>query len=155
MEECNPQSPFGIFVDTKTPTRVEKKVSFVTSDNETVEISRNLCNLSGTMKNILDVVEENRTIPLPNVSAPILKKIVEFMVKYDRLSADETSAMDITEEASGCDSVSHKKVTAWEVEYTDIDLKMLSQLMMVCLFTSVIAAYTTHRAPTTWRFPLS
>ena len=57
----------------------EKLVSLVTSDGQTFKINRAVACTSITVKNMLeDIADTEAAVPLPNVTAKIMQKVVDF-----------------------------------------------------------------------------
>ncbi|KAI9226738.1 MAG: E3 ubiquitin ligase SCF complex, Skp subunit [Piptocephalis tieghemiana] len=54
-------------------------VKLITSDNQTFEVEKKVAERSILIKNILeDIGESDQAIPLPNVSGPVMKRILEY-----------------------------------------------------------------------------
>lgn len=62
-----------------------KTISLLSKEGECFEIPREVCQLSNLLAGMLqedDDADEVQELPLPNVSAPILSKIVDFMLAF-------------------------------------------------------------------------
>ena len=103
------------------------KISLQSSDNETIEVERAVAERSVLIKNMIcDLGEENITeaIPIPNVNAAVLKKVIEWCVHHQ--NDPEKSADD--------ESDSRKKSTEieeWDQKFMQVDQEMLFEIILV------------------------
>ena len=59
-----------------------KSVFLVTSDSEKFEVPIEIAIMSKLLKEMVDQTEEAQEIPIPDVSTPILSKVIEFLKNY-------------------------------------------------------------------------
>ncbi len=66
----------------------DRKVTLISQSMESITLSGSVAELSETVKSMMveneDAEEEDRQIPLPNVTLPVLTKVVAFCEEYKR-----------------------------------------------------------------------
>jgi S-phase kinase-associated protein 1 len=103
------------------------------SDNENISVERSVAERSILIKNMVgDLGEEAMTepIPIPNVNAAVLKKVIEYCTHHK--DDPETK----TEE----DADSRKKSTEideWDQKFMQVDQEMLFEIILVSLLSKV------------------
>ncbi|KAI8319826.1 E3 ubiquitin ligase SCF complex, Skp subunit [Martensiomyces pterosporus] len=80
-------------------------VKLISAEGATIEVERSIIEQSGLIRNMLeDINDTDDPIPIPNVSGPILTKIIEYCTHHrndplKRLPPKGTAANDSSEEA--------------------------------------------------------
>jgi S-phase kinase-associated protein 1 len=106
----------------------DSKLILQSSDNENIPVDRAVAERSILIKNMVgDLGEENITepIPIPNVNAAVLKKVIEWCVHHQ----------GDPEKAADDDSDSRKKSTEieeWDQKFMQVDQEMLFEIILVC-----------------------
>ena len=105
------------------------------SDNEVFEVPRSVIRLSNTVNTLLqdlgvDENEENgEIIPVPNVSAPILKKVIAWCTNHrDDPPAPEDN--DAREKRTD-------DIPSWDVEFLKVDQGTLFELILAANYLDI------------------
>ena len=120
-------------------------VTLISSDGEAFVVEPSVAQLSGTIKNILDDIEDpgNRvTIPIEPVSGGILAKVVEYCKKQ---AAHEKALQAITDTQSKEDKSTReesmkeeeRQMKAYGKEFTTTDQKTLFDLILAANFLDI------------------
>ena len=98
---------------------------------EVFEVSREIAELSSTISNIIvDVGEIDSPIPLGNVSAPILKKVIEYCKHYHETSVAGTGEDKKDEKRSD-------DISAWERDFCNVDQPVLFELILAANYLDI------------------
>jgi hypothetical protein len=89
--------------------------------------------------------KEEKEIPLPNVKAAVLKKVVEYMTYHvDNLPKEIEKPL----KSANMSEV----VPKWDADFVDVDQELLFELILVCCTLSLCAP---HPPPSTLSPPLT
>lgn len=113
----------------------QKKLILQSSDNEDISVDREVAERSVLIKNMIgDLGEEalSEAIPIPNVNASVLKKVIEWCNhhKTDPPQANED------------DSDSRKKSTdidEWDQKFMQVDQEMLFEIILAANYLDIKA----------------
>lgn len=95
--------------------------TFITSDNQKVELPKSVIEMSETIKNMFNVLGEiNECIPLPNVNKDTLLLIIEFCDKYHN-----------------CDIPEMNKFSDWDNNFFNLPNHELFDLVMAANYMEV------------------
>ncbi|GAA5821159.1 hypothetical protein JCM11251_004491, partial [Rhodosporidiobolus azoricus] len=115
------------------------KVTLTTSDSESFEVERDVANRSVLIKNMLEgkstslrayVGESDQPIPLPNVSANVLKKVLEWCEHHKK--DPEPLAEDLDD--------SRRKTTEildWDAKFIQVDQEMLFEIILAANYLDI------------------
>jgi S-phase kinase-associated protein 1 len=110
-------------------TETTSTLTLQSSDNENITVERTVAERSVLIKNMVgDLGEEAMTeaIPIPNVNAAVLKKVIEYCTHHK--DDPETKAEE--------DADSRKKSTEideWDQKFMQVDQEMLFEIILVRL----------------------
>lgn len=113
----------------------ESKLTLQSSDNETMEVEKSVAERSILIKNMCsDLGDEAMTeaIPIPNVNAAVLKKVIEWC----RHHKDDPPATNED------DSDSRKKTTdidEWDAKFMQVDQEMLFEIILAANYLDIKA----------------
>lgn len=106
-------------------------VKLRTSDKELFHVNRDIAFMSGTIKNLFeDMDSEDVEMPLPNVTADIMKKVLEFCEHYKDLPVPMEKDND----------TSKKKeivIEGWDADYVKVELPFLCNLILAANYLDI------------------
>eukprot|EP01104_Vermistella_antarctica_P003021 TRINITY_DN13196_c0_g1_i1.p1 TRINITY_DN13196_c0_g1~~TRINITY_DN13196_c0_g1_i1.p1 ORF type:complete len:179 (-),score=65.05 TRINITY_DN13196_c0_g1_i1:317-799(-) len=106
------------------------KVTLQSSDGEEFTIERDVAVASVTVKNMLDDIGDSEaTIPLPNVTGLILKKVVEY-AEYHK--SNPTAVTDEKKEEKRTDDI-----IPWDQEFCKVGQNTLFELIMAANYLDI------------------
>jgi len=116
-------------------TKVEETSQLIlqSSDNEDISVDKNVAERSVLIKNMVsDLGEEAMTepIPIPNVNAAVLKKVIEWCTHH------KDEPVPATED----DSDSRKKTTEieeWDQKFMQVDQEMLFEIILAANYLDI------------------
>mmetsp|Transcript_3509 Transcript_3509/g.9645 ORF Transcript_3509/g.9645 Transcript_3509/m.9645 type:complete len:159 (-) Transcript_3509:751-1227(-) len=101
----------------------ETVVKLVSSDNEVFEVERGVATISALVSNVLeDVSEDETTIPIPNVEARILCKVIEYCRYHYQLQSNPQSEDDVDK---------------WNKEFVRVDKPTLFSLILAANYLDI------------------
>jgi S-phase kinase-associated protein 1 len=104
----------------------ETMVKLTSSDSREVSVPVSVAKMSITIKNMLDDLgeDDDQPIPLPNVTGPILDKVVEYCThhKDDAPSAEEDK---------------NEPITGWDAEFVKVDQATLFEMILAANFLDI------------------
>ncbi|KAF2999391.1 hypothetical protein E8E13_006673 [Curvularia kusanoi] len=117
---------------TTAPT--EQKVKLTTSDNQDMEVDRQVAERSILIKNLLEDLggDNDEAIPIPNVNEPVMKKVLEWCEHHRN---DPPASQDD-------DSDSRKKSTdidEWDQKFMQVDQEMLFEIILAANYLDIKA----------------
>lgn len=116
-------------------TKPQTKLQLASSDGEIIDVDKDVAERSVLIKNMVaDLGEETMTeaIPIPNVNAGVLKKVIEWCTHH---RADPPTAADD-------DSDSRKKTTdidEWDAKFMQVDQEMLFEIILAANYLDIKA----------------
>ena len=94
----------------------------VTSDGAVLEIDAKISKLSGfLMENVSKDKGSDNPIPLPKISSPIMKKVIEWAEHHKEDSLTNNAAVG---------GKKNDGISAWDSQFLRVDQKMLCQLIL-------------------------
>jgi len=107
-------------------------VKLVSSDGQVVEVARDIAQMSVTIRNMLEDIGEELAegIPLPNVSAPILNKVVEYCTHHK--ANPSAAAPD-----DGRDSKRTDDIEPWDEEFCKVEQAVLFELILAANYLDI------------------
>ncbi|KAF9605870.1 hypothetical protein IFM89_021267 [Coptis chinensis] len=108
-----------------TATETAKMITLTSSDGEKFEIEETVAMESITIKNIIDDGAIDTGIPLPNVMAPVLSKVIEYCKHHvDNPSKIEDREVD-------------DELKKWDKEFVQVDQNMLFDLILAANYLNI------------------
>jgi len=108
-------------------------VLLVTSDNEQFRVEKVVAQRSVLIKNMLeDVGESDHPIPLPNVTAPVLKKVLEYCDHH------QTDPLPTGDEPSADESRKRTTdISEWDQKFITVDQEMLFEIILAANYLDI------------------
>ncbi|GAA5827357.1 hypothetical protein JCM5353_007555 [Sporobolomyces roseus] len=109
----------------------DSQVKLTSSDNEEFVVGRDVATRSVLVKNMLeDVGESDHPIPLPNVSASVLKKVLEWCEHHKK--DPEPLAEDIDDSRRKTTEISD-----WDSKFIQVDQEMLFEIILAANYLDI------------------
>ena len=102
---------------------VDKKIIFISSDGEKIEISSKAAQRSVLVKGILEDYPDGPEVPLNNVKSNILKKIKEYLDHYENEEPKEIERPLPSNNFKEC-------VNEWDYNFVDMDLQLIFEIIL-------------------------
>uniref|UniRef100_A0A7S0ZFH6 E3 ubiquitin ligase complex SCF subunit n=1 Tax=Timspurckia oligopyrenoides TaxID=708627 RepID=A0A7S0ZFH6_9RHOD len=100
-------------------------VKLVSSDQETFEVERGVATISNLVSHVLeDVGEDEKLIPIPNVEARILAKVIEYCRYHHQLQTNPQADEDVEK---------------WDKEFVRVDKPTLFSLILAANYLDIQA----------------
>eukprot|EP00042_Codosiga_hollandica_P018586 m.54917 g.54917 ORF g.54917 m.54917 type:complete len:172 (-) comp48819_c0_seq2:141-656(-) len=117
----------------------EGKVRLVSSDGQDFTVETGIAKMSVTLRSMLedlDPSDNDEAIPIPNITAPILQKVIEYCThhKVNSLSCDDR---ELTREET--DERRDAEIPAWDQDFCKVDQGTLFELILAANFLDVKA----------------
>ncbi|BFZ61146.1 hypothetical protein YB2330_002205 [Saitoella coloradoensis] len=117
------------------------QVKLSTSDNEEFIVDRDIAERSVLIKNMLEDVGDATEIPipLPNVSANVLKKVLEYSTHHRNDPIPDPSSSSSNDPSDETMS-SRKKSTdidEWDVKFMQVDQEMLFEIILAANYLDI------------------
>ncbi|RRT56780.1 hypothetical protein GW17_00032988 [Ensete ventricosum] len=110
---------------------MEKKITLRSSDGEVFEVDVAVAMESQTIKHMIEDDCAENGIPLPNVNAKILAKVIEYCRKHVDAAASKSS-----DDAS---KVADEELKTWDAEFVKVDQATLFDLILVPISSSSLS----------------
>jgi len=110
----------------------EKKLKLVSQEGEKFEVSKKVAIQSELVKTMAEGDKEENEIPLPNVKASVLRKVVEYMRYHVDIPARE-----IEKPLKSANMM--EVVSQWDAEFVDVDQEVLFELILAANYMDVKA----------------
>ncbi|KZT60467.1 E3 ubiquitin ligase SCF complex, Skp subunit [Calocera cornea HHB12733] len=109
-------------------------INLTTSDNETFTVDKKVAEKSVLIKNMLeDVGESDQAIPLPNVTASVLKKVLEWCEHHkDDPAPPENEDKDDTRKRT-------TDISEWDQKFIAVDQEMLFEIILAANYLDIKA----------------
>ncbi|WAQ88480.1 hypothetical protein PtA15_9A607 [Puccinia triticina] len=106
-------------------------VVLVTSDGEQFTIDREVAIRSVLIKNMIeDVGESDNPIPLPNVSASVLKKVIEWCEHHKKDPEPSTEDPDDARKRA-------TEISDWDTKFINVDQEMLFEIILAANYLDI------------------
>jgi S-phase kinase-associated protein 1 len=122
-------------------------VKFISSDDKSFCVERDVISQSVTIKNMLeDIATDDVPIPLPNVSGQILEKIITYCNYHATPVANETTSTATgstvgstvgSVEPTVDGSIKHIEISPWDEEFCKIGLPILFELILAANYLDI------------------
>jgi len=109
---------------------VDEQLKLVSSENEKFPVSRKVAIMSELVKTMAEGDQEEKEIPLPNVKAEVLKKVVAFM-KYH----SDNPAKEIEKPLKSANM--SEVVSQWDADFVDVDQELLFELILAANYMDI------------------
>ncbi|CAL9190400.1 hypothetical protein OPV22_008560 [Ensete ventricosum] len=108
---------------------MEKKITLRSSDGEVFEVDVAVAMESQTIKHMIEDDCAENGIPLPNVNAKILAKVIEYCRKHVDAAASKSS-----DDAS---KVADEELKTWDAEFVKVDQATLFDLILAANYLNI------------------
>ncbi|MBW0505439.1 hypothetical protein O181_045154 [Austropuccinia psidii MF-1] len=106
-------------------------VVLTTSDGEHFTVDREVAIRSVLIKNMLeDVGDIDSPIPLPNVSASVLKKVIEWCEHHKKDPEPSTEDLDDARKRA-------TEISDWDTKFINVDQEMLFELILASNYLDI------------------
>jgi len=102
----------------------------ISAENEKVTISKKVALMSELVKTMAEGDKEESEIPLPNVKAPVLKKVTQYM-KYHH--DNPPKEIDKPLKSASMNEV----VSQWDADFVDVDQELLFELILAANYMDI------------------
>ncbi|GAA6018420.1 hypothetical protein JCM8202_001373 [Rhodotorula sphaerocarpa] len=111
--------------------RRPSKVKLSTSEGEEFEVEHDVAVRSVLIKNMLeDVGESDQAIPLPNVSANVLKKVLEWCDHHRKDPEPLAEDQDDTRRKT-------TEISDWDAKFIQVDQEMLFEIILAANYLDI------------------
>ncbi|KAL9268462.1 SKP1-like protein [Drosera capensis] len=114
-----------------TPAPTTKVVVLRSSDGETFVVPEAVAMESQTIKQSLEEDFSEGEIPLPNVTAKILAKVIEYCKKHVEFSGEKD------EYAFYKDNEKEKEIKEWDKNFMDVDQDILFDIILAANYLNI------------------
>mmetsp|Transcript_10860 Transcript_10860/g.13737 ORF Transcript_10860/g.13737 Transcript_10860/m.13737 type:complete len:168 (+) Transcript_10860:99-602(+) len=114
-------------------TESESIVNLMSKEGDAFPVPANVAKMSELVKSMIDDEEDDENtpeIPLPNVKATVLKKVIEFCTHYG------TEPMDEIEKPLKSSTMS-QVVQKWYADFVNVDQALLFELILAANFMDI------------------
>ena len=101
----------------------DKKIVLVSSDGEKVEISSKAVQRSVLVKGIIEDYPDDAEVPLNNVKSNILKKIKDYLERYENEDPKDIERPLPSAKFNEC-------VDEWDYKYIDVELDIIFEIIL-------------------------
>ncbi|XP_074310404.1 SKP1-like protein 1B [Silene latifolia] len=116
-------------------TTTSKKILLKSSDGEDFEVDEIVALESQTIKHMIEDECADNAIPLPNVTAKILSKVIEYCKKHVDVTAAKTA--DTTTTTTAAASVGDDELKMWDKEFVNVDQSTLFDLILAANYLNI------------------
>ncbi|XP_074312927.1 SKP1-like protein 1A [Silene latifolia] len=117
-------------------TTTSKKILLKSSDGEDFEVDEIVALESQTIKHMIEDECADNAIPLPNVTAKILSKVIEYCKKHvDVATAKNTDTTTATTIVAA--SVGDDELKKWDDEFVKVDQSTLFDLILAANYLNI------------------
>jgi len=121
--------------DASTSSSYGKEVLLVTSDNEQFKVEQAVAYRSMLIKNMVeDVGESENAIPLPNVSASVLKKVLEWCEHHKK---DPEPSAAATDDLADDSRKKTTEISDWDQKFISVDQEMLFEIILAANYLDI------------------
>lgn len=104
-------------------------LSAVDGAEYTVDVE--VAKISETIKNLIEDAGIDNPVPLPNITGPILAKVIEFCKYYHE------HPPAVAEPGAEPNPVTTSAISTWEAEYVRVDQQLLFQLVLAANYLDI------------------
>ncbi|KAK6075765.1 Skp1 family protein [Seiridium cupressi] len=114
-------------------TEPQVKIHLQSNDNATIEVDRVVAERSLLIKNMLEDLGETaatQTIPIPNVTEPVLRKVIEWC-EHHRADPPPTNEEDNDNRKKTTD------IDEWDQKFMQVDQEMLFEIILASNYLDI------------------
>jgi len=108
----------------------DEMLQLVSTEQEKFQVERKVAIMSELVKTMAEGDQEEKEIPLPNVKAEVLKKVVAYM-KYHA----ENLAKEIEKPLKSANM--NDVVSQWDADFVDVDQELLFELILAANYMDI------------------
>ncbi|XP_062178437.1 SKP1-like protein 1B [Phragmites australis] len=114
-------------------------ITLISSDNESFEVPEEAANISQTIRHMIEDDCTDGGIPLPNVTATVLAKVLEYCINHAAGKSSSAAANSETASSSNAASSSDKeRLATFDKAFMDVvDLDMLYDLILAANYLEI------------------
>lgn len=109
---------------------VEKMVVLRSSDGHTFKVEEKVAFESQTIKNMIEDCDDSSFYPLPNVTADVMAKVIEYCKRH-------VEAADHKAQADPTNNVAKDDLKAFDTEFMKVDQNMLFELILAANYLNI------------------
>ncbi|XP_021903800.1 SKP1-like protein 1A [Carica papaya] len=120
-------------------TTTEKKITLKSLDGEIFEVDEAVALMSQTIKHMIEDGCADNAIPVPNVSARILSKVLEYCKKHVEAAAAAAAASTDMATVDKAISTPEKEaeLKAWDADFVKVDQSTLFDLILAANYLNI------------------
>ncbi|ORZ32092.1 Skp1 family, dimerization domain-domain-containing protein [Catenaria anguillulae PL171] len=112
-------------------------VKLTSSDNETISVDKQVAIRSVLLKNIIEDTgdagdDDAIPIPIPNVTARVLKKVIEYCEHHKNDPLPEPEEDEVAEERRRSDDIDE-----WDAEFINVEQEMLFEIILAANYLDI------------------
>ncbi|XP_074312931.1 SKP1-like protein 1A isoform X1 [Silene latifolia] len=121
----------------ETTTTTTKKIMLKSSDGEDFEVDEIVALESQTIKHMIEDDCADNTIPLPNVTAKILSKVIEYCKKHVDATAAKTADTTTATTTTNTSAVGDDELKKWDEDFVKVDQSTLFDLILAANYLNI------------------
>ncbi|XP_010683698.2 SKP1-like protein 1B [Beta vulgaris subsp. vulgaris] len=114
-----------------------RMITLKSSDGEKFEVEESVALECETIKLMIEDDCADTAIPLPNVTAKILSKVIEYCKKHVESSAAAKSCSTEDSCSSTANSSTNEELKIWDKEFVKVDQKTLFNLILAANYLNI------------------
>ncbi|XP_074280472.1 SKP1-like protein 1B [Silene latifolia] len=119
-------------------TTTSKKIMLKSSDGEDFEVDEVVALESQTIKHMIEDDCADNAIPLPNVTAKILSKVIEYCKKHvDNAKNADTTTAAATTTTTTTTTVGDDELKKWDEDFVKVDQNTLFDLILAANYLNI------------------
>ncbi|KAJ3364180.1 hypothetical protein AMAG_15409 [Allomyces macrogynus ATCC 38327] len=109
-------------------------VKLLSSDNEKITVAQDVAVRSMLIKNMLEDIgdAEDAEIPLPNVTARVLKKVIEYCEHHKNDPMPPAEEDELGDERRRSDDIDE-----WDADYIDVEQELLFEIILAANYMDI------------------
>lgn len=112
----------------------EEKVTLISSDGKEYRVNLSVAKMSNTMKDLIDDAGTELPIPLPNVTARILEKVIQYC-EYHIEHPDPPAAADADKDAEK--EKRSDDIIPWDRDFCNVDQSTLFEMILAANYMNI------------------
>jgi len=108
----------------------DDKLKLVSSEGEKFTVSEKVASMSELVKTMYEGDKEAKEIPLPNVKAVVLQKVIAYMQHHA-----ENPAKEIEKPLKS--AIMSEVVSQWDADYVEVDQELLFELILAANYMDI------------------
>ncbi|XP_010669692.2 SKP1-like protein 1B [Beta vulgaris subsp. vulgaris] len=114
-----------------------KKITLKSSDGENFDVEESVALECQTIKYIIEDDCADNVIPLPNVTAKILSKVIEYCKKHVESVAAAKSSTEDGSSSSNPTTADEEELKTWDAEFVKVDQNTLFDLILAANYLNI------------------